>query len=90
METFVAKQMWERSIQKHNLRYKWMICDGDSKSHSAVKDVYGNGHEVIKMDCIGHVGKRMNRALDTLRKNTKGKLSDGKGVGRDLWSCCTS
>ena len=39
------------------------------------------GHQVQKLDCVGHVGKRMYKALDTFRKGHKGKLSDGKGVG---------
>ena len=41
METYTAKQLRERSIiQSINHRYKWMICDGDSKSHLAVKDIW--------------------------------------------------
>ena len=83
METFAAQKLWERSIEKHNMRYRLMICDGDSKSHSAVESVYRTEDDdlVIKLDCIGHVGKRMFKALDKLKKSTKGKLADGKFVG---------
>lgn len=83
METHAARVMWNRSIEKHNLRYKYMICDGDSKSFHAVECTYGDTEEdkVVKLDCIGHVSKRMYRALDNVKKSNKGKLSDGKYVG---------
>ena len=35
---------------------------------------------VHKLDCIGHVKKRMGKALRDLR-DERGKLSDGKPVG---------
>ena len=37
MEAEGAKTVWNRSIEKHNIRYKWMVNDGDSKVFSAVK-----------------------------------------------------
>lgn len=33
-----------------------------------------------KLDCIGHVGKRMCRALAKIKKEINGKLADGKTV----------
>ena len=39
MEAEGAKTVWNRSIEKHNIRYKWMVNDGDSKVFSAVKAV---------------------------------------------------
>ena len=82
MEVTAAVNMWGRSVQKHKLRYKYMLCDGDSSACNNVQGVYGDGCNVHKVDCVGHVGKRMYKALDTFRKGKKGKLSDGKGVGR--------
>ena len=118
MEKQAAKIMWARSIEKHNIRYKNMVCDGDSKAHSEVWDVYGvcsdcakyekmdkksteyqkwanskafkrweNQHNegsapcnrVDKLDCVGHVQKRMGKNLLTLQKGKK--LDDGKPVG---------
>ena len=60
-----------------------MISDGDSKAHQRICKIYGESDSDIveKLDCIGHVGKRMHRALTTVRLATKGKLSDGKPVG---------
>ena len=84
METEAAYRLWGRSIQQHNLRYKWMISDGDSKAYQNVSEIYGisEADKVEKFDCIGHVGKRMYRALNGIKTSTKGKLLDGKPVGR--------
>ena len=40
MEMECAKRLWGRS-ENCNVRYKWMICDGDSKSYNAIWNVYG-------------------------------------------------
>ena len=81
MEVEGACVLWNRSVEKHNMRCKWMICDGDSKSHSAVKDVYGEECTVEKLDCVGHVQKRMGKHLLKLKGSFKGKLDDGKPIG---------
>eukprot|EP00795_Rhopilema_esculentum_P003937 gene3937-15264_t len=59
METEAAYRLWGRSIQQHNLRYKWIISDGDSKAYQKVSEIYGisETNKVEKLDCIGHVGK---------------------------------
>ena len=36
---------------------------------------------VKKLDCIGHVQKRLGTALRDYKKKSKGKLKDGKAVG---------
>ena len=95
-----------------------MICDGDSKSYSAIWNVYGvcdlcnkkeelhkspkeyekwqktkeykdwddthltgtaDCNRVIKLDCIGHVQKRLGKALYEFQKSAT-KLEDGKPV----------
>lgn len=59
-----------------------ICCDGDAKSHKQVKDTYGADFQLEKLDCIGHVGKRMYRAVHSLRKaSTKQVLKDGGKVG---------
>ncbi|XP_072169249.1 uncharacterized protein [Diadema setosum] len=83
MECEAAGILWGRSISKHKLRYRYMIGDGDSKAYNMVKDTYGEGHKVMKLECIGHIGKRMYKALDNIRKEHSGKkLEDGVAVGR--------
>ena len=81
MEAEGAKVLWNRSLQRHNLRYKWMVCDGDSKAFNAVEETYGEECKVIKLDCVGHVQKRMGKHLLNLKTKTKGKLADGKSIG---------
>jgi len=80
MEAEGASVLWNRSIELHNIRYKWMVSDGDSKAFNTVENVY-DGCKVIKLDCVGHVQKRMGKHLMNLKARTKGKLEDGKPVG---------
>ena len=80
MEAEGASVLWNRSINLHNMRYKWMVSDGDSKAFSTARNVYDDC-EVIKLDCVGHVQKRMGKHLMNLKARTKGKLEDGKPVG---------
>ena len=80
MEAEGASILWTRSIEMHNMRYKWMVSDGDSKAFNTVENVY-DGCKVIKLDCVGHVQKRMGKHLLNLKARTKGKLEDGKPIG---------
>ena len=61
--------MYSHSLD-YKLRYKQLICDGDCKTHSLLleKEPYGSGknNEVEKVDCVGHVQKRMRTALRNL------------------------
>lgn len=57
-------------------RYKWMASDGDTKAFSSVENVYGEFKQ-DKLDCVGHVQKRMEKHLLNLKARTKGKLADG-------------
>ena len=80
MEAEGAAVLWNRSIELHKIRYKWMVSDGDSKAFNTVENVY-DGCKVIKLDCVGHVQKKMGKHLMNLKARTKGKLKDGKPIG---------
>jgi len=80
MEAEGASVLWNRPIDLHNMRYKWMVSDGDSQVFNTVENVY-DGCKVVKLDCAGHVHKRMGKHLMNLKARTKGKLEDGKPVG---------
>ena len=56
-----------------------MVSDGDSKAFSGVENVYGDV-KVEKIDCVGHVQKRIGKHLLKLKASTKGKLDDGKTI----------
>ena len=79
-EAEAAQVLWNRSFEKHKMRYKFMVSDCDSKSFSAVEDTY-DGVKVEKIDCVGHIQKIMGKHLLKSKSSTKGKLKDGKTIG---------
>ncbi|KAH9371996.1 hypothetical protein HPB48_022807 [Haemaphysalis longicornis] len=76
MEVEAALLLFQRSLEKHKLRYTTMLSDGDSKTYHALttNEVYGY-IKVAKKDCINHVHKRMFAALRTLSDKKKLKVS---------------
>ena len=81
MEKNSAVEMFCRSIEKHNLRYTVYNGDGDTNSE-ALYDKFQNDYPVKKVDCIGHVQKRMDSALRIYKNKCRGsKLPNGKTVG---------
>ena len=77
MEITGAKAIFSRSIEKHGLRYTQYLGDGDSKSYPAIKDTY-KSIEVEKLECVGHIQKRVGNRLRNLKKNVKGLGGRGK------------
>ena len=79
-----ADRIFQRSVEKHNLRYTEFYGDGDSKSFTRVKGVYeDDGIEMEKKECIGHVQKRVGTVLRKLKRENpglggKGKLTDSQ------------
>ena len=84
MEAEGMKRIFCRSVGTHNLRYVNYIGDGDTKSFKAVSASKPYGPDIIirKIECVGHVQKRMGTQLRKLKKEMAGKkLSDGKPIG---------
>ena len=79
MEVAGAVEMFKRSIPFHKLRYSGYIGDGDTKANQCVIDAAHCGdHEIVKLEYIGHVQKRLGTRLRNLVRGKKGlKLSDG-------------
>ncbi|GFV97955.1 uncharacterized protein TNCV_5069951 [Trichonephila clavipes] len=80
MEAVGAFRIFERSLIKQDLQYTEYYGDGDSKGFLQVKDIYDE-NSVTKLECIGHIQKRVGSRLRKLKKNTKvlggkGKLTD--------------
>ncbi|GFS93499.1 uncharacterized protein TNCV_1982081 [Trichonephila clavipes] len=70
-----------RSQSLYNVRYTKYLGDGDSKAFTSIVEnkVYGDHCSVEKLECIGHVMKRMGTRLRRLKTKMRGqKLSDGK------------
>ena len=57
-----------------------MVSDADSKAFSSMEHVYGD-IKVEKLDCAGHVQKRMGKHFLNLKSTTKGTLADGHTIG---------
>lgn len=87
MESAGAIAMFRRSEEARGVRYTKYLGDGDSKGfQSVVEDQPYGMCELDKLECLGHVQKRMGSRLRSLCKRMRGKkLSDGKilrGTGR--------
>ncbi|GFT67945.1 uncharacterized protein TNCV_38561 [Trichonephila clavipes] len=81
MEPVGAYRIFERSEDHRMLRYTDYYGDGNSKAFDAVKDIYGKD-SVTKLECIGHIQKRVGTRLRKLKSRNKGlggkgKLTDG-------------
>lgn len=84
MEAQGAVDMWNRSVEKNSLRYVDFVGDGDCSSHRDVVKAKPYEDKVIvrKVECVGHIQKRMGGRLRRKKKDMKGKkLSDGKTIG---------
>ena len=77
MEVEGAKRIFGRSVEKHGVRYSEFYGDGDSKSFHSVKNIYPE-MTISKLECIGHVQKRVGTHLRRLKKTTKGLGGKGK------------
>ncbi|GFT41064.1 uncharacterized protein TNCV_1098281 [Trichonephila clavipes] len=71
MEPVGAYRIFARSEDHSMLRYTDYYGDGDSKAFDAVKDIYGKD-SVTKLECIGHIQKRVGTRLRKLKSRNKG------------------
>ncbi|GFU62523.1 CCHC-type domain-containing protein [Trichonephila clavipes] len=72
MEVVGAYRIFERSNVR-DVQYNEYYGDGDSKGYESVKNIYGI-NTVTKIECIGHVQKRVGGGCVNLKKTTKGNL----------------
>ena len=75
--------IFQRSVESYGVRYTEFLGDGDSKAHKLIVDeaVYGE-KEVTKLECVGHVQKRLGSRLRLLKKRMgQARLEDGKPIG---------
>ena len=70
MEMAAAVKIFNRSIEKLQLLFGTMLCDGDGKSFDKIKcDVCSYDIDCEKEDCVNHIAKRMYNALIKLKKS---------------------
>ena len=69
--------IFKRSKAVHNLMYTGYLGDGDSKSYRTVSTqqppIYGKRNTIKKLECCGHVQKRMGKRLMDKVAACKGK-----------------
>ena len=86
METEGAIRMFSRSVQSRTLKYTQFVGDGDSSCYGhvsgAMKELYRDLNHVVKEECVRHVQKHMDAALESYKKDMKRrKRSYGNGAG---------
>ncbi|GFV61102.1 uncharacterized protein TNCV_1972771 [Trichonephila clavipes] len=82
MECRGVLSIFQRSETSRKACYTQYLGDGDSKGFLTIKEakVYGDT-EVEKLECVGHVQKRMGTRLRNILKMSKGiKLLDGENI----------
>ena len=74
MESRIACDIYARSVEQYGLRYTRFIGDGDVNSFKKVSEArpYGN-IKINKIECVGHVQKRMGTCLRNLKNSMKGR-----------------
>ena len=83
MDSSGLLNIFQRSLEQYGLHYLEFLGDGDSKAHKLLVEeaVYGDV-EVKKLECVGHVQKRLGSRLRSLKKRLgKNHLEDGKPIG---------
>ena len=82
MEGDGAVAIFSRSIELHKMRYLHYIGDGDTCSFLQVCESKPYGELIPeKLECVGHIQKRLGTRLRKLRNDLKGKkLEDGKMI----------
>lgn len=84
MESALGVHLFGRSLERHNLRYTRFIGDGDTNSFKKVSESkpYGDAIPVEKLECVGHVQKRIGTRLRKLKTSYGNRdLEDGKKIG---------
>ncbi|GFV51317.1 uncharacterized protein TNCV_3615151 [Trichonephila clavipes] len=83
MEVDGMLRIFNRSEKLHNLKYSNCIGDGNTKTFNALSEnkPYGDDHLIQKIECVGHVQKRMVTRLRKLKLVYSKKISDGKTIG---------
>ena len=83
MEAAGALNIFKRSVENYNLQYVNYLGDGDSSSFATVQEAQPYGPDIVinKLECIGHIQKRIGSRLRDLKIRYKGqKLTDGKSI----------
>jgi hypothetical protein len=81
MEVAAARDLFPKSLD-FGLKYTTVLCDGDSKTIAALKDLDPYDEPITKEDCINHVAKRMFTAIERVKQGSKGTNNPLSGKGK--------
>lgn len=86
MEMKAAEILWTRSIRLCNMRYTTLLSDGDAKTHHHLQQlqVYGEGIDIRKEECVNHVAKRVGKGLQNIVREWRGTDSSIGGKKREV------
>lgn len=77
MEVDGMKNIFQRSVSERDVKYVKYIGDGDTKTFPELQKTAP--YPVEKVECVGHIQKRMGARLRKLKLMNRGeKLADGK------------
>jgi len=80
IEAEIIRAVSESSIERHGLRYKRLVADGDSSTYLAIKDIYKSDPNyftsVQKIQCTNHALRRYKMILLALKRQTSFKPVD--------------
>ncbi|GFV50873.1 uncharacterized protein TNCV_3921661 [Trichonephila clavipes] len=73
------KEIFQRSVPQRHVKYIKYIGDGDTKTFPELQRTAP--YSIEKVECFGHIQKRMGARLRKLKTINRGKkLSDGKSI----------
>ncbi|GFV37373.1 uncharacterized protein TNCV_1534451 [Trichonephila clavipes] len=79
MEVDGMKEIFQRSVPQRNAKYIKYIGDVDTKTFPELQSTAP--YSIEKVECVGHIQKRMDARLRKLKTMNRGKkLSDGKSI----------
>ncbi|GFX80496.1 uncharacterized protein TNCV_2530041 [Trichonephila clavipes] len=79
MEVDGIKEIFQRSVPQRNAKYIMYTGDGDTKTFPELQRTAP--YSIEKVECVGHIQKRMGARLRKLKTMNRGKkLSDGKSI----------
>ncbi|CAF1278188.1 unnamed protein product [Didymodactylos carnosus] len=84
MEAEGASRIFQRSVSK-GLRYKWLVCDGDSSAYDKVKNIYIEQETAAEADGIDNNDKhkgRQPREVVRMKKTIPEEKPFGGSAGR--------
>ncbi|GFW98214.1 uncharacterized protein TNCV_331661 [Trichonephila clavipes] len=79
MEVDGMKEIFQRSVPQRNAKYIKYVGYGDTKTFPELQRTAP--YSIEKVECVGHIQKRMGARLRKLKTMNRGKkLSDGKSI----------